>query len=221
MSWVPSRCGGRFSSLSQATGAAPLSRPGRSLENLRIAGTMKHPSARNWSGHLQGRAFRNARPGCFRSWAMRASLFGWLLCQAGTVAVMPLIHLDATTQPVGPLPVWPNPGALGGDFIPWMDVPEVIEVDGVRGVAFQGGTPGLQGTSYYGPNVPESMAGAMPAGPSKPGSGTPRRRTRRPSSRGAAEEDPTAPTAPSATGYTRSGVAWAVGVGPTWATATC
>ncbi|MGA4580048.1 LamG-like jellyroll fold domain-containing protein [Limisphaera sp. VF-2] len=70
-----------------------------------------------------------------------------------------VIHLDATSQPPGPLPVWPNTGTISGDFVPWADTPEVIEVDGVRGVAFRGGTPGLQGTSYYGPNVPESLAG--------------------------------------------------------------
>ncbi|MCS7089938.1 MAG: LamG-like jellyroll fold domain-containing protein [Verrucomicrobiota bacterium] len=83
-------------------------------------------------------------------------------CLASGLSQVPaatVIHLDATSQPLGPLSVWPNTGTISGDFIPWSDIPEVIEVDGVRGVAFRGGTPGLQGTSYYGPAAPESLTG--------------------------------------------------------------
>lgn len=70
-----------------------------------------------------------------------------------------LINLDATSQSTGPLGEWPNTGAVTGSFVPWADTPEVITVDGVNGVAFQGGTTGLAGTSYYGPNAPETICG--------------------------------------------------------------
>lgn len=70
-----------------------------------------------------------------------------------------LVNLDATSQPLGPLNPWPNTGTLAGDFTPLMDVPEVIEVDGVKGVAFQGGTTGPFGTSYAGPEAPSSITG--------------------------------------------------------------
>ncbi|NGO39184.1 LamG domain-containing protein, partial [Limisphaera ngatamarikiensis] len=71
----------------------------------------------------------------------------------------PVIDLNATGLPLGPLAAWPNRGSISGDFFALVDVPEVITVDGVRGVAFRGGTAGLEGTSYYGPNVPERMTG--------------------------------------------------------------
>ncbi len=70
-----------------------------------------------------------------------------------------LINLDATVQPLGALPTWPNTGTVAGDFVPFLDTPEVIQVDGVKGVAFTGNTTGLTGTSYVGPNAPESICG--------------------------------------------------------------
>lgn len=91
-------------------------------------------------------------------------------CRTGALAVLlalnltaahaaTLIDLDATGQPTGPLGMWPNTGTLAGDFYAWMDAPEVVTVDGVNAVSFRGGTPGLQGTSYYGPNAPETICG--------------------------------------------------------------
>ncbi len=72
----------------------------------------------------------------------------------------PIINLDATSQPVGPLSVWLNTGTLTGDFNVVADVPEVITVDGVKAVAFAGGsTTGDTGTSYVGPIAPDSICG--------------------------------------------------------------
>jgi hypothetical protein len=71
-----------------------------------------------------------------------------------------LINLDATSQPLGPLYVWPNTGTVAGDFNILADAPEVITVDGVKGVAFAGGAAsGDQGTSYFGPAAPDSICG--------------------------------------------------------------
>lgn len=85
-------------------------------------------------------------------------LLGCLTLTAGAQGAT-LVNLDATTLPLGMLPSWPNTGTLPGDFNVLFDSPDVILVDGVKGVSFWGGTGGLAGTSYVGPNVPETMAG--------------------------------------------------------------
>jgi hypothetical protein len=54
-------------------------------------------------------------------------------------APVAMVNLDATSLPVGALPMWTNSGAIGGVFIPdAVSVPRVEVVDGVRGVTFDG-----------------------------------------------------------------------------------
>lgn len=69
-----------------------------------------------------------------------------------------LVDLDATSQPLGPLYYWSNTGSVPGDFSIISEAPEVITVDGVKGVAFQGGAAtGDAGTSFVGPAAPDSV----------------------------------------------------------------
>jgi hypothetical protein len=70
-----------------------------------------------------------------------------------------VVNLDATAQPTGPLATWPNSGSAVGDFTSVVTVPEVITVDGVKGVSFLGGTAGNAGTFYVGPIAPSSLTG--------------------------------------------------------------
>ena len=49
-----------------------------------------------------------------------------------------VINLDATSLALGPLSVWPNTGALPGNFPADAHVPEVVRVDNVRGVMLNG-----------------------------------------------------------------------------------
>ena len=66
---------------------------------------------------------------------------------------LPLVNLDATTLPVGSLPVWTNMNALGWRFVASTNAPSVQMVDGTKGVVFDG-------TDYYtGPNIPTYLGG--------------------------------------------------------------
>jgi hypothetical protein len=66
----------------------------------------------------------------------------------------PLVNLDATALPLGPLPVWTNNNALGWQFLASTGAVASVElVDGTRGVTFGG-------TNYYtGPAVPSNLTG--------------------------------------------------------------
>jgi hypothetical protein len=68
----------------------------------------------------------------------------------------PIVKLDATTLPDGPLEVWPNTGAMGGDFTTQPDaVPAIVEtVAGVKGVTFDG-----VNNYYTGPAQPPAFTG--------------------------------------------------------------
>ena len=71
-----------------------------------------------------------------------------------------LVDLDATTLGEGPLATWTNKGSVPGDFASAGPVvPQVKTVDGAKGVAFQGGTTGANGTHYLGPAAPDAVTG--------------------------------------------------------------
>ncbi len=58
-----------------------------------------------------------------------------------------LVDLDATQLATGPLATWTNQGSTSGNFTSaGTAVPQVTTVDGVKGVAFLGGTTGAAGT---------------------------------------------------------------------------
>jgi len=66
---------------------------------------------------------------------------------------LPLVDLDATTLPVGPLPTWTNNNALGWNFVASSNILAVSVVDGTKGVTFDG-------SDYYtGPTEPIYLAG--------------------------------------------------------------
>jgi hypothetical protein len=77
------------------------------------------------------------------------------MCQGGV-----LVDLDAMQLPEGPLPAWHNSGTATGDFTSaGTVVPAVVTRDNAKGVAFQGGTTGPNGTHYLGPVTPDSIVG--------------------------------------------------------------
>jgi hypothetical protein len=65
-----------------------------------------------------------------------------------------LVHLDATTLPLGPLVTWANTGTLGGSFTREFDTPNVTTVAGVRGVTLDGNNDW-----FIGPVAPASITG--------------------------------------------------------------
>lgn len=69
----------------------------------------------------------------------------------------PVVHLDATSQPVGPLNTWPNIGAIGGEFAASPNVASVQNVQGVAGVTLNGANN--TGHFYTGPAAPAFMTG--------------------------------------------------------------
>jgi putative NADPH-quinone reductase len=72
-----------------------------------------------------------------------------------TVVHLPLVDLDGTRQPAGPLATWNNTGTLGGSFTAPGTAPNVITVDGVNGVAFSADQS--DPTYYVGPAAPGSV----------------------------------------------------------------
>ncbi len=65
----------------------------------------------------------------------------------------PIIDLDATALPVGPLAEWPNSGLLPGNFVATGNTP-VQDVGGVKGVTFNGAE------LFTGPGAPGFLAGS-------------------------------------------------------------
>jgi hypothetical protein len=67
---------------------------------------------------------------------------------------VPLVNLDATALPLGPLPIWTNSNALSWQFTASTGAVASVElVDGTKGVTFGG-------TNYYtGPAVPTYLTG--------------------------------------------------------------
>ena len=75
----------------------------------------------------------------------------------------PLVNLDATTLPLGPLPNWTNNGTIGGTFdsVSATNRPAVSNIFGIKGVNFTTvGGGGTNGCHYLGPAVPTQITGS-------------------------------------------------------------
>src|SRR5690606_5612987 len=91
--------------------------------------TIKKNVVRRSSRGLRARNF-NARSACF----FAAALGLWLPKSYSAV----LVDLDATGLPTGALPTWSNDGTLDDFVAPGGAVPSVEEIQGAKGVTFDG-----------------------------------------------------------------------------------
>ena len=125
----------------------------------------------------------------------------------------PLIYLDATTLPPGPLSEWTNSGALGGVFrAPAGAIPAVTTVQDTNGVTFNGGATHF----YTGPVAPAFITGSN-ALTSRHGSSIRRLLMRKQCSPGLGAEGRTAPTCHLITESMRPSAPSVIGAGPMWA----
>src|SRR5688572_1516252 len=103
------------------------------------------------------RTYRHALSGGRSSYFFAAALSLWLPELHAAV----LVDLDATSLPTGPLASWSNTGTVGGTFASAGSVvPEVVQTNGVKGINFNTGGGGANGTHYVGPTAPTSITAA-------------------------------------------------------------
>lgn len=69
----------------------------------------------------------------------------------------PLVNINASDLEAGTLENWINTGLLGGDFVHGGEAPEVITINGVKGVNFNGGSHFMKG-----PVTPGFITGEAP-----------------------------------------------------------
>ncbi len=88
------------------------------------------------------------------SYNSEAEQFGRDLIDVGPVAVEKLVDLDATGLDPGAVTEWANAGTLGGSFVAGGD-PEVLTVEGVNGIDFDG-----TNDFFEGPISPNTITGS-------------------------------------------------------------
>ena len=109
-----------------------------------LRGDMTIAKVRIYDGALSEQAIAE-------SYSSEAVQFGRMPISA---SVEKLVDLDATTLDAGVITEWANAGTLGGTFAAG-GAPQVIEVDGVKGIDFDGSN------DYFdGPVAPESITGS-------------------------------------------------------------